>query len=69
MNTISNPTELSALVRIVTMPHFHLNRRSEPSSTRLMVNASGKLLSFSLSDLSDMGEGWKINATLVTIIR
>ncbi len=34
-----------------------------------MVNASKKLFGFSLSDLSDMGVGWKINATLVTIIR
>lgn len=49
------------------MQHFHLNRRSELSSTRLMVNASKKLFGFSLSDLSDVG--WKINATLVTIIR
>ncbi|XP_043106856.1 CMP-N-acetylneuraminate-poly-alpha-2,8-sialyltransferase [Puntigrus tetrazona] len=46
-----------------------LTGRSEPSSTRLMANGSEKLFGFSLSDLSDMGVGWKINATLVTIIR
>lgn len=38
---------------------------SEPSTTRLMANGSEKLV---LSDL-DLGVGWKINATLVSIIR
>uniref|UniRef100_A0A8C1TBQ5 CMP-N-acetylneuraminate-poly-alpha-2,8-sialyltransferase n=1 Tax=Cyprinus carpio TaxID=7962 RepID=A0A8C1TBQ5_CYPCA len=46
-----------------------LTWKSKPSSTRLMVNGSEKRFRFVLSDLSDMGVGWKINATLVTIIR
>lgn len=57
------------MVHLVTMSHFHLNRKSELSSTRLTVNGSEKLFGFSLSDLSDMGVGWKVNTTLVNIIR
>ncbi|RXN11817.1 CMP-N-acetylneuraminate-poly-alpha-2,8-sialyltransferase isoform X2 [Labeo rohita] len=46
-----------------------LTGKSELSSTRLTVNGSEKLFGFSLSDLSDMGVGWKVNTTLVNIIR
>lgn len=40
----------------------------EPSATRLMANGSEKLFGNVLNGL-DLGVGWKINATLVSIIR
>ncbi|XP_051973106.1 CMP-N-acetylneuraminate-poly-alpha-2,8-sialyltransferase isoform X1 [Xyrauchen texanus] len=42
---------------------------SEPSAIRLMFNCSDKAFGRSLSNLSDSRRGWKINLTLVTIIR
>ncbi|CAM4730812.1 unnamed protein product [Leuciscus chuanchicus] len=46
-----------------------LTGNSRASSTRLMVNGSETPLGSGVSDLSDLGVDWRLNATLVTMIR
>lgn len=46
-----------------------LTGSSRASSTRLMVNGSEMPFGSGVSDLGDLGVGWRLNATLVTMIR